>query len=60
MPEDSGSKLNKKPKFIERFFQKKTDTEMVQEKEEEILSNLFCKASIILIPKTDKNITRKL
>lgn len=38
MPEDSGSKLNKKPKFIERFFQKKTDTEMVQEKEEEILS----------------------
>jgi len=38
MPDDSGSKLNKKPKFIERFFQKKTDTEMVQEKEEEILS----------------------
>ena len=29
-------------------------------KEEEILSNSFCKASIILIPKTDKNITRKL
>ena len=38
MPDDSGSKLNKKPKFIERFLKKKTDTEMVQEKEEEILS----------------------
>lgn len=39
MPDDSGSsKLNKKPKFIERFFSKKTDTEMVQETEDEILS----------------------
>lgn len=38
MPEDSGSKLNKKHKFMERFFSKKTDTEMVQETEEEILS----------------------
>ena len=29
-------------------------------KEEETLSNSFYKASIILIPKTDKNIVRKL
>ena len=39
MPDDSGSsKYSKKPKFMERFFSKKSDTEMVQEKEEEILS----------------------
>ncbi len=39
MPDDSGSsKLNKKPKFIERFFGSKSDTEKVQETEEEILS----------------------
>ena len=39
MPDDSGSsKLNKKTKLIERLFGKKTDTEMVQETEEEILS----------------------
>lgn len=39
MPDDSGgSKLNKKPKLMQRLFGKKTDTEMVQETEEEILS----------------------
>ena len=38
MPDESGSKLNKKPKFIDRFLKKKTDTEMVMETEEEILS----------------------
>ena len=38
MPDDSGSsKLNKKPKFIERFFGSKSDTEKVQETEEAIL-----------------------
>ncbi len=40
MPDDSGSsKFSKKtPKFMERLFGKKTNTEMVQETEDEILS----------------------
>lgn len=39
MPDDSGSsKLNKKPTLRERLFGTKTDTEKVQEREEEILS----------------------
>ncbi len=39
MPDDSGSsKLSKKTKLMERLFGKKSDTEMVQETEEEILS----------------------
>ncbi len=38
MPDDSGSKLNKKPKFMERFFSRKTDIEMEKATEEEILS----------------------
>ncbi len=38
MPDDSGSKNNKKPKLLDRLFKKKSDSEMVQEREEEILS----------------------
>ncbi len=39
MPDDSGSnKFNKKHSFIDRLFNKKTDTEMVQETEDEIMS----------------------
>ena len=39
MPDDSGSnKHSKKPKFIERLFGSKSNTEMVQETEDEILS----------------------
>lgn len=38
MPDDSGSSKNKKSTFIERLFGTKTDTQMVQETEEEILS----------------------
>ena len=37
MPDESGSKI-KKTKFLDRFLKKKTDTEMVIETEEEILS----------------------
>jgi len=37
MPDESGSKI-KKPKFLDRFLKKKTDTEMVIQTEEEILS----------------------
>ena len=38
MPDDSGIKNNKKTKLLDRLFKKKTDSEMVQEREEEILS----------------------
>lgn len=39
MPDDSGSnKYSKKHSFIERLFNKKSDTEMVQETEDEIMS----------------------
>ncbi len=38
MPDDSGSSKNKKSTFIERLFGTKSDTQMVQETEEEILS----------------------
>ena len=39
MPDESGSsKHSKKPKFMERLFGSKSNTEMVQETEEEILS----------------------
>ncbi|MBQ4128556.1 MAG: HlyC/CorC family transporter [Ruminococcus sp.] len=39
MPDDSGSnKYNKKHSFIGRLFNKKSDTEMVQETEDEIMS----------------------
>lgn len=38
MPDDSGSKNNKKATFLDRLFKKKSDSEMVQEREEEILS----------------------
>ncbi len=38
MPDDSGSNKNKKYSFIDRLFNKKSDTEMVQETEDEIMS----------------------